>query len=121
MYKQIEADSSHKANGMRKRLRFIAIEEKESCGSNDVSLHIDVGSVAAPKDVPRPTKNRNKTARSISKQDATSSYLRLRESKDSKKVCQPEDGKDKVKMSKQTRNKREMKKHRFYISSTTRD
>ncbi|XP_022880507.1 uncharacterized protein LOC111397754 [Olea europaea var. sylvestris] len=89
MYKQIETVSGHQTNGMRKRLL-----------SNDISLRIEVGSVAAPKDVPRPTKNRNNTTRNISKRDATSSYLCLRESKDSKKVCQLEDGKDKMKMPK---------------------
>ncbi|XP_022854303.1 uncharacterized protein LOC111375670 [Olea europaea var. sylvestris] len=102
MYKQIEAVSGHQTNGMRKRLLDVAMEEKESCGSNDVSLRIEVRSVAAPKDIPRPTKNRIKTTRKISKRDAASSYLCPRESKDSKKVCQLVDGKDKMKRPKQT-------------------
>ncbi|CAA2974847.1 Hypothetical predicted protein [Olea europaea subsp. europaea] len=101
MYKQIEAVSGHQTNRMRKRLLDMAMEEKESCGSNDVSLRIEVGSVAAPKDIPRPPKNRNKTIRNITKRDAASSYLCPRESKDSKKVRQLEDGKDKMKISKQ--------------------
>ncbi|CAA3024702.1 Hypothetical predicted protein [Olea europaea subsp. europaea] len=100
LYKQIEAISSHQTIGIRKRVLDVAMEEKESCGSNDVSLCLEVGSAAAPKDVPRPTKNRNKTMRNISKRDATSSYLYPRDSNDSKKVCQLEDGKHKVKMPK---------------------
>ncbi|CAI9762907.1 unnamed protein product [Fraxinus pennsylvanica] len=108
MYKQIEAVSSHQTTGIRKRLLDVAMEEKESCGSNEVSLRIEIRSVAAPKEVPMPTKNRNKATRNNSKRDASSSYLCPR-TKDSKKVCQIEDGKDKTKMPKQARNKREMK------------
>ncbi|CAA2998270.1 Hypothetical predicted protein [Olea europaea subsp. europaea] len=80
-YKQIEAVSGHQTNGMRKRLLDIAMEEKESCGSNDVSLRIEVGSIAMSKDIPRPTKNRNKTTGNISKRDAASCYLCPREPK----------------------------------------
>ncbi|CAA2974839.1 Hypothetical predicted protein [Olea europaea subsp. europaea] len=80
-YKQIEAVSGHQTNGMRKRPLDIAMEEKESCGSNDVSLCIKVGSVAVSKDIPRPTKNRNKTTGNISKRDVASSYLCPREPK----------------------------------------
>ncbi|CAA2953666.1 IQ-DOMAIN 1-like [Olea europaea subsp. europaea] len=81
LYKQIEAVRSHQTTGITKRVLDVAMEEKESCGSNDVSLRIEVGSVAAPKDVPRPTRNRNKTMRNISKRDAASSYLYPTESK----------------------------------------
>ncbi|KAL2529973.1 IQ-domain 33 [Forsythia ovata] len=108
MCKQIEAVSSQQTTGIRKRLLDVAMEENESCGSNEVSLRVEVTSVAVPKDVPRPTKNRNKATRNVSKQCAASSYLCPKESKDTKKVCHLEDGRDKRKRAKQPGNKREI-------------
>ncbi|KAL2529985.1 IQ-domain 33 [Forsythia ovata] len=109
MCKQIEAPSSQQTTGIRKRLLDVAMEEKESCGSNEVSLRVEVTSVAVPKDVPRTTKNRNKATRNVSKQCAASSYPCPKESMDIKKVCHLEDGRDKRKRPKQPGNKREIK------------
>ncbi|KAL2506223.1 IQ-domain 33 [Abeliophyllum distichum] len=108
MCKQIEAVSSQQTTGIRKRLLDVAMEE-ESCGSNEVSLRVEVTSVAVPKDVQRPTKNRNKATRNVSKRCVASSNLCPKESKDIKKVCHLEDGRDKRKRPKQPGNKREIK------------
>lgn len=75
-----EGDSQNKL--VRKRMLDVAIEEKESCGSNEVASLIEIGNFSVPKNVPRPDKNRVKIKRSFSRQDsAASSHLCPKESK----------------------------------------
>lgn len=67
---------------VRKRILDVAMEEKESCGSNDVSSFSETGNSSVPKNIPRPNKNRVKIKRSFSRQDsAASSHLCPKESK----------------------------------------
>ncbi|KAL0366629.1 UNVERIFIED_CONTAM: hypothetical protein Sradi_3553000 [Sesamum radiatum] len=95
---------------IRKRMLDAAMEEKESCGSNEVSSLVEVGVLSAPKNVPRPAKTRSKATRSLSRQNSTSSHLCPRESKDTKKACHLGDEKEKRKRTKQAvGNKREIK------------
>ncbi|KAL8487354.1 hypothetical protein ACS0TY_023869 [Phlomoides rotata] len=93
-----EEDSQKKL--VRKRMLDVAIEEKESCGSNEVASLIEI-----PKSVPTPNKNR----RSFSRQDSTtSSHLCPKESK---KMCHIEDEKEKRKRQKQLGSKRDVIKN----------
>ncbi|KAK4421534.1 UDP-glycosyltransferase 90A1 [Sesamum alatum] len=96
---------------IRKRmLDAAAMEEKESCGSNDVSSLVEVGVLSVPKNVPRPAKTRSKETRSLSRQNSACSHLCPRESKDPKKACHLTDEKEKRKRTKPpVGNKRDIK------------
>ena len=61
---------------MRKGFFDVAGEEKESCGSNEVSVQLDSFSVttAAETDGFKPTKNRLKTTRTVSRRKTVPSY-----------------------------------------------
>lgn len=57
------------------------LEEKESCGSNEVSSLFEFSN-SLPKNLPKPTnKPRNLAKRSFSRQSSTSSHLTPKESK----------------------------------------
>ncbi|KAL2242407.1 protein IQ-DOMAIN 1 isoform X2 [Sesamum indicum] len=102
---------------IRKRMLDAAMEEKESCGSNEVSSLVEVGVLSVPKNVPRPAKPRSKATRSLSRQNSTSSHLCPRESKDTKKACHLTDEKEKRKRTKQpVGNKREIKNATTQVS-----
>lgn len=60
------------------------MDEKESCGSNEVSSLVELSNlpISLPKNVPRPTnKARSLDKRSFSRQSSTSSHLSPKESK----------------------------------------
>ncbi|KAL7128074.1 hypothetical protein ABFS83_14G291800 [Erythranthe nasuta] len=82
------------------------MEEKESCGSNEVSSLVEHATSFFPNNIPRPNKPRNKSTRSFSRQNSASSHLSPRESKEMKKVCHVE---DKRKRAKQPENKKDTK------------
>ena len=77
--KQIEPFDSNQ------RLMFskfdVAGEEKESCGSNEVSVQFDSFKVAAPKvkDGLKPNKNRLKAPRTVSRRKTVPSYHSTKE------------------------------------------
>ncbi|KAL1557231.1 protein IQ-DOMAIN 33 isoform X2 [Salvia divinorum] len=87
------------------------LEEKESCGSNEVSSLFEFSN-SLPKNLPKPTnKPGNLAKRSFSKQSSISSHLIPKESKDVKKVMwHVEEEKEKRKRQKQPGfNKRDTK------------
>ncbi|KAG6408402.1 hypothetical protein SASPL_131413 [Salvia splendens] len=87
------------------------LEEKESCGSNEISSLFEFSN-SLPKNLPKPTnKPRNLAKRSFSRQSSTSSHLTPKESKDVKKVMwHVEEEKEKRKRQKQPGlNKRDTK------------
>ncbi|XP_057777803.1 protein IQ-DOMAIN 33-like [Salvia miltiorrhiza] len=91
-----------------------AMEEKESCGSNEVSSLVEFSNlpISLPKNIPKPTnKARTLAKRSFSRQSSTSSHLSPKESKDVKKVMwHVEEEKEKRKRQKQPGfNKRDAK------------
>ncbi|KAL6975648.1 hypothetical protein U1Q18_024443 [Sarracenia purpurea var. burkii] len=110
---QLESISINRRSVIGKRLPETAGEEKESCGSNEVSVQIDGISVSPrkPKDDPKLTKNRLKEAtRSISRRKTVPSYnCPKQHSKAIKKDCPREDEKDEKHKQKQARNKSEIK------------
>ncbi|KAF7145041.1 hypothetical protein RHSIM_Rhsim04G0046300 [Rhododendron simsii] len=88
-------------------------EERESCGSNEVSAQIErFSSVyeSKEKDGLKPAKNRLKAARSISKRKTVPSYYNCprEHSKATKKDCPREEEKDKKHKQKQEGIKREI-------------
>lgn len=96
---------------VRKGFFDVAGEEKESCGSNEVSVQLDSLSItaAAQKDGFKPTKNRLKTTRTVSRRKTVPSYQCPKEgSKVSRKNCSKENEIDKKKQ-KQVGNKKEIK------------
>lgn len=103
-----------RANNQRLRVRKgffdVAGEEKESCGSNEVSVQLDSFSVtaAAETDGFKPTKNRLKTTRKVSRRKTVPSYQCPKEgSKVSRKNCSKENEIDK-KIQKGVGNKKEI-------------
>ncbi|KAK6116748.1 hypothetical protein DH2020_049481 [Rehmannia glutinosa] len=96
---------------VRKRMLDAAMEEKESCGSNEVCSLVEANNLYPTRNVPRPSKIviRSKATRSFSRQNSASSHLCPTESKDAKKVCHLEDEKEKRKRPKQPGNKRDIK------------
>ncbi|KAI3459801.1 hypothetical protein Pfo_016464 [Paulownia fortunei] len=101
---------------VRKRMLDAAMEEKESCGSNEVCSLVEIGTLSTPKNVPRPAKTRNKATRSFSRQNSASSHLCPRESKDIKNVSHLEDEKEQRKRPKQPGNKRDIKNATTQVS-----
>lgn len=96
---------------VRKGFFDVAGEEKESCGSNEVSVQLDSFSVttAAETDGFKPTKNRLKKTRTVSRRKTVPSYQCPKEgSKVSRKNSSKESEIDK-KMQKQVGNKKEIK------------
>ncbi|KAK3009370.1 hypothetical protein RJ639_014686 [Escallonia herrerae] len=95
--KQMETITSNQRSVVRKKLFDLAGEEKESCGSNEVSTHIDCISVATgkEKDEFRPGQNRLK-APSMSRRKTVPGYqYRKEHTKVSGKHCPGEDERDK--------------------------
>ncbi|KAK6118625.1 hypothetical protein DH2020_047617 [Rehmannia glutinosa] len=104
---------------VRKRMLDAAMEEKESCGSNEVCSLVEATNLYAPRNVPRPSKMviRSKATRSFSRQNSASSHLCPTDSKDYvKKVCHLEDEKEKRKRAKQPGNKRDIKNETTQVS-----
>ncbi|XP_052177997.1 protein IQ-DOMAIN 33 [Diospyros lotus] len=76
-WKQLEQMNITHRSMVRKRLFDVAGEEKESCGSNEVSVQIDSVSVSATvedKDDSGQTRSRLRATRSISKRKTAPSY-----------------------------------------------
>ncbi|PSS14345.1 Protein IQ-DOMAIN like [Actinidia chinensis var. chinensis] len=97
---------------VKKRFLDLAGEEKESCGSNEVSVQFDSISVSAPREKydSKSTKNRLKATRSISRRKTVPSYNCPREhSQVSKKDCPGGDETDKKNTQKQAGTEREIK------------
>lgn len=93
---------------VRRRLLDVGGEEKESCGSNDVSVQFDSISASAARekeDDTKPTKNRLEATRNKSRRKTFPSY----NYKVSKKECPGEDENDKKQKQKQAGGKRENK------------
>ncbi|XP_028111802.1 protein IQ-DOMAIN 1 isoform X1 [Camellia sinensis] len=90
-----------------RRLFDVGGEEKESCGSNDVSVQFDSISVSAAreKDDTKPTKNRLKATRNKSRRKTFPSYNYKVEHVS--KECPGEDENDKKQKQKQAGRKRE--------------
>lgn len=67
---------------VRKGIIDVAGEEKESCGSNEVSVQLESLSVTTPKgkDGYRPSKNRLKATRGLSRRKTVPSYQLSKES-----------------------------------------
>ncbi|KAK8694276.1 hypothetical protein V6N13_071830 [Hibiscus sabdariffa] len=97
--KQFEPVDNNKRIAIRKGIIDAAGEEKESCGSNEVSVQIET--LPAPtckeKDQYRLPKNRLKTTRSISRRKTAPSY---QPSKESGKVSKKEGSGESVKYKK---------------------
>ncbi|KAK2979012.1 hypothetical protein RJ640_013646 [Escallonia rubra] len=94
--KQMETFTSNQRSVVRKKSFDLAGEEKESCGSNEVSTHIDCISVATGKerDEFRPRQNRLK-APGMSRRKTVPGYqYRKEHNKVSGKDCPEEDEKD---------------------------
>ncbi|KAK2648755.1 hypothetical protein Ddye_016244 [Dipteronia dyeriana] len=74
--KQLEPFSNNQRFIMGKRLFDVAGEEKESCGSNDVSIQLDSFSVTAANDVGgfKSPKNKLKATRTVSRRKTVPSY-----------------------------------------------
>lgn len=73
---QLEPFNKNQRLIMGKRLFDAAGEEKESCGSNDVSIQLDSFPETARKQVGdfKSTKNRLKTAKTVSRRKTVPSY-----------------------------------------------
>ncbi|GMI66266.1 IQ-domain 33 [Hibiscus trionum] len=97
--KQFEPVDNNKRIAIRKGIIDVAGEEKESCGSNEVSVQQET--VPAPtckeKDQYRPPRNRLKATRSISRRKTVPSY---QPSKESGKVSKKEGSGESVKYKK---------------------
>ncbi|OMP03168.1 IQ motif, EF-hand binding site [Corchorus capsularis] len=95
----------------RRRIIDVAGEEKESCGSNEVSVQLDNLSAVTPNesDGYQPPKNRFKATRSISRRKTVPSYQLSKESgKVSKKECARDSVKRKKNKSEQLGCKKEV-------------
>lgn len=79
--KQLEPFDSNQRLMLGKRFFDVAGEEKESCGSNEVSVQFDSFKVAAPKvkDVLKPNKKRLKAPRTVSRRKTVPSYHSTKE------------------------------------------
>ncbi|XWS36723.1 hypothetical protein CRYUN_Cryun20dG0110400 [Craigia yunnanensis] len=79
---QFEPVDNNQRFVVRKGIIDVAGEEKESCGSNEVSVQLESLSVTTPKenDGYRPSKNRLKATRSISRRKTVPSYQHSKES-----------------------------------------
>ncbi|KAK3184459.1 hypothetical protein Dsin_031745 [Dipteronia sinensis] len=109
--KQLEPFSNNQRFIMGKRLFDVAGEEKESCGSNDVSIQLDSFSVTAANDVGgfKSPKNKLKATRTVSRRKTVPSYQCPKEcSKASKKEHRRETDNEKNKQ-KQPGTKKETK------------
>ncbi|KAL5798013.1 hypothetical protein ACOSQ2_002833 [Xanthoceras sorbifolium] len=107
--KQLETFSNNQRFIMGKTLFDVAGEEKESCGSNDVSIQLDSFSVTTAKEVGgfNSPKNRLEATRTVSRRKTVPSYQFPKEcSKASKKE---ETDNEKKNKKKQPRNKKETK------------
>ncbi|XVF81529.1 hypothetical protein PTKIN_Ptkin15bG0162500 [Pterospermum kingtungense] len=84
--KQFEPVDNNHRFFVKKGIIDVAGEEKESCGSNEVSVQLESLSVTTPKgkDGYRPSKNRLKTTRGLSRRRTAPRYQL---SKESGKVC----------------------------------
>ncbi|XP_022728161.1 protein IQ-DOMAIN 1-like [Durio zibethinus] len=80
--KQFEPADNNRRFVVRKGIADVAGEEKESCGSNEVSVQLESLSVTTPKekDGYRPSKNRLEATRSISRRKTAPSYQLSKES-----------------------------------------
>lgn len=69
MKNQLETIDINQRFMFEKRAFDVSGEEKESCGSNDVSVSFDSFNITAPKETDglKPTKNRLKATRSVSR------------------------------------------------------
>ncbi|EOX93400.1 IQ-domain 33, putative isoform 1 [Theobroma cacao] len=110
--KQFEPMDSNGKFVVRKRIIDVAGEEKESCGSNEVSVHLESLSVTTPKenDGNSPSKNRLNATRSISRRKTGPSYqLSKKSGKVNKKDGSKESEKYKKHKSKQLGAQKEIK------------
>ncbi|XP_057955291.1 protein IQ-DOMAIN 33 isoform X2 [Malania oleifera] len=84
---QIEPISCAQSHAVRKELFDVGGEEKESCGSNDVSVKIESFSAPVPteRDGSKPAKNKLKVTRSVSRRKTVPSYQYPKEY--TKKLC----------------------------------
>ncbi|KAK6918779.1 hypothetical protein RJ641_017201 [Dillenia turbinata] len=99
--KQIETISSNNKSMSRKRYSDVQ-EEKESCGSNEVSVQIVLQTKEQDKDRIKPAKNKLKATRSVSRQKTVPSYHCVKEhTKVSKKDCSTEMENDKASRTRQ--------------------
>lgn len=69
IYKQLETNDGNQGFMLGKRIFDLAGEEKESCGSNEVSVQFESFKATAPKEREglKSTKNRLKATRSVSR------------------------------------------------------
>ncbi|XWS47358.1 hypothetical protein CRYUN_Cryun14cG0145800 [Craigia yunnanensis] len=112
MSKQFEPVDNNRGFVVRKGIIDVAGEEKESCGSNEVSVQLESLSVTTSKekDGYRPSKNRLKATRRISRRKTVPSYQLSKESgKVSKKDGSGESVKYKRHKSKQLGDQKEIK------------
>ncbi|XVF31836.1 hypothetical protein REPUB_Repub17cG0027900 [Reevesia pubescens] len=110
--KQFEPVDNKRRFVVTKGIIDLAGEEKESCGSNEVSIQLESLSVTTPKekDGYRPSKNRLKATRSISRRKTVPSYQLSKESgKVSKKDCSGESVEFKRHKSQQLGSQKEIK------------
>ncbi|KAG8371260.1 hypothetical protein BUALT_Bualt13G0069100 [Buddleja alternifolia] len=102
---EIRTMEDEKTSVVRKRIMLdaaaSAMEEKESCGSNEVSSLLELNnSLSFPKNVPRPS-SKVITSNLSRQNSASTNFCPREESKDIKKVCDLEDDeKDKRKKAK---------------------
>ncbi|XVF21070.1 hypothetical protein REPUB_Repub12eG0058700 [Reevesia pubescens] len=80
--KQFEPVENNRRFVVRKGIVDVTGEEKESCGSNEVSVQLESLSVTSPKekDGYKPSKNRLRATRSISRRKTAPSYQLAKES-----------------------------------------
>ncbi|XP_062152529.1 protein IQ-DOMAIN 33 isoform X1 [Alnus glutinosa] len=110
--KQLEPIDSSQKFMFRERFFDAVGEEKESCGSNEVSVQFDSFSAAEPKndDGLKPNKNRLKATRSVSRRKTVPSYPCTREyAKVNQKIGSKETEDDTKNRQNQPGSKRETK------------
>ncbi|XAR55307.1 hypothetical protein NMG60_11035345 [Bertholletia excelsa] len=112
--KQFDPININRRSVVRRRLFDVAMEEKESCGSNEVSLHLDAISVCGQReelaDTGRPAKDKPKAPKNISRRKTVPSHNCPREhTKASKKEGPLEDERDKRQKQKHSASRRDIK------------
>ncbi|XP_008776653.2 protein IQ-DOMAIN 1 isoform X2 [Phoenix dactylifera] len=108
--KHFDSISTYQRSAMIKKRLDVAIEEKESCGSNDVSVNFDSSTTPqTPRDGYRPVKSRKKATRSMLRRRTVLDYNYMtRSSKVSKRDSLKEVEKEKRCKQVQPKNKVEL-------------
>lgn len=108
--RQVEQPNGNQRSVVRKRLLFdVAGEEKESCGSNEVSIQFDTISVTKTREKDDFKPMHRLKARSVSRRKTVPSYHYPKDhTKVSKKECLREDESDKKHKPKHIGNKKEV-------------